>query len=120
MPAKPRRSISRARSSVRRRRPGTATRLTAGSCADMRPRWYAGLILAIAGETATAKSVRSGRGFGRRLVPQETHDKQENQGADDAGDVDRRIDGVHLAEPGRDQQPADEETADAADHGADG
>src|SRR2546421_11562706 len=32
MPAKPRRSISRAASSVARRRPGTATRLTAGSC----------------------------------------------------------------------------------------
>src|SRR5436190_11814484 len=32
MPAKPRRSISRATSSVARRRPGTATRLTAGSC----------------------------------------------------------------------------------------
>src|SRR5204863_8864531 len=30
--AKPRRSISRATSSVARRRPGTATRLTAGSC----------------------------------------------------------------------------------------
>src|ERR1700730_10660125 len=32
MPAKPLRSISRATSSVARRRPGTATRLTAGSC----------------------------------------------------------------------------------------
>src|SRR5260370_30180879 len=33
MPAKPRRSISRARSSVDRRCPGCATRLRAGSCA---------------------------------------------------------------------------------------
>src|SRR5260370_30488206 len=33
MPAKPRRSISRARSSVARRCPGWATRLRAGSCA---------------------------------------------------------------------------------------
>src|SRR5581483_12216033 len=40
MPAKPRRSISRATSSVARRRPGTATRLTAGSCWGMRVSFF--------------------------------------------------------------------------------
>jgi hypothetical protein len=35
IPAKPRRSISRATSSVARRRPGSATRLRAGKAADI-------------------------------------------------------------------------------------